>query len=124
MTTQAAPIETHETHSDRLMRHAYRELDRGDRLQASEKAWGAVEYALKAVADRRGWKYETQSDAFNIIRRLVDELGDRVYLLFMTANNLHLNYFIDAMPLEELRTDLAYVDELLEMLNGVGEERG
>ena len=124
MTTQTVPIETHETHSDRLMRHAYRELDRGDRLQASEKAWGAVDYALKAVADRRGWKYETHSDAFNIIRRLVDELGDRVYLLFMTANNLHLNYFIDAMPLEELRTDLAYVDELLEMLNGVGEERG
>ena len=124
MATQAAPMETHETHSDRLMRHAYRELDRGDRLQASEKAWGAVDYALKAVADRRGWKYETQSDAFNIIRRLVDELGDRVYLLFMTANNLHRNYFIDAMPLEELRTDLAYVDELLGMLNGVGEERG
>ena len=124
MTTQTVPIETHETHSDRLMRHAYRELDRGDRLQASEKAWGAVDYALKAVADRRGWKYETHSDAFNIIKRLVDELGDRVYLLFMTANNLHRNYFIDAMPLEELRTDLAYVDELLEMLNGVGEERG
>ena len=119
MTTETIPIETHETHSDRLMRHAYRELDRGDRLQASEKAWGAVDYALKAVADRRGWKYETYSDAFNIIRRLVDELGDRVYLLFMTANNLHRNYFIDAMPLNEIRQCLEFVEELVEMLKRV-----
>ena len=124
MATQTIPIETRETRADRLMRHAYRELANGDRLQASEKARGAVDCALEMVAERRGWKCETRADAFNIIRRLADELGDRVYLLFMTADNLHRNYLIDAMPLEELRTDLAYVEELLETLNGVGEERG
>ena len=119
MATQTVPIETHETHSDRLMRHAYRELDRGDRLQASEKAWGAVAHGLKAVAARRGWRYDTHSDAFTIVQRLVEELGERVYFLFKTVNNLHRNYYIDAMTLEELRIDLAYAEELVEMLKRV-----
>ena len=116
MTTQTIPIETH---SDRLMRHAYRELDRGDRLQASEKAWGAVAHGIKAAVARRGWRYDTHSDAFAIARRLIAELGDRVYLLFMTANGLHKNYYMDAMPLNEIRQCLEFVEELLEMLKRV-----
>ncbi len=120
MTTQTAPVETHETHSDRLMRHAHRELANGDRLQASEKAWGAVAHGIKAVAARRGWRYETHSDAFNIIQRLVEETGDREFrLLFGVANNLHKNYYIDAMPLDEILQCLEDVDELLEMLKRV-----
>ena len=120
MTTQTAPIETHETHSDRLMRHAYRELDRGDRLQASEKAWGAVAHGIKAVAARRGWRCETHSDAFRIIQRLVEETGDREFRhLFGVANNLHKNYYIDAMSLEEILQWLEDVEELVEMLKRV-----
>ena len=121
MTTRTIPIETHEVHSERLMRHAYLELEKGDRLQASEKAWGAVAHAIKVVAARRGWRYDTHADASRIIVRLIPELGDRVYLLFRTANNLHRNYYIDAMSLDELRRDLAYVEELVEMLMGVVE---
>ena len=121
MTTRTIPIETHEVHSERLMRHAYLELEKGDRLQTSEKAWGAVAHAIKAVAARRGWRYDAHSDASRIIIRLIPELGDRVYLLFRTANNLHRNYYIDAMSLDELRRDLAYVEELVEMLNGIVE---
>ena len=119
VTTQTVPIETHEVHSERLLRHAHRELENGDRLQASEKAWGAVAHAIKVVAAVRGWRYDTHRDASRIIVRLISELGDRVYLLYRTANNLHRNYYIDAMSIEELRRDLAYVEELVEMLNGI-----
>ena len=38
---QPKPIEDHAVHSDRLIRHAWEQLEQGDRLQASEKAWGA-----------------------------------------------------------------------------------
>ena len=118
MTTQAIPppIESHEVHSQRLLRHARIELEKGDRLQTSEKAWGAVAHAIKAVAAHRGWKYDTHSDATRVIVRLIPELGDRVYLLYGVANYLHKNYYIDAMPLEDLRYDLAYVEELVAML--------
>ena len=51
MTLTQQPIESHDTHSRRLIRHAEEMLDAGDRLQASEKAWGAVAHRLKVVAD-------------------------------------------------------------------------
>ena len=122
MTTQTAPIEAHEVHSERLLRHAHRELENGDRLQASEKAWGAVAHAIKVVAAVRGWRYDTHSDAYRIIRRLIAETGDdRLQLLFSAANYLHKNYYIDAMSLDEIRVHLAYVEELVEMLNGIVE---
>ena len=53
---QPKPIEDHAVHSDRLIRHAWEQLEQGDRLQASEKAWGAVAHALKDIAARRGWR--------------------------------------------------------------------
>ena len=118
MTTQTVPtpIESHEVHSQRLLRHAYIELEKGDRLQASEKAWGAVARAIKVVAAHRGWRYKTHADATRVIVRLIPELGDRVYLLYGVANYLHKNHCIDVMPLEDLRHDLAYVEELVAML--------
>ena len=120
MTTRTTPIETHEVHSERLMRHAYLELEKGDRLQTSEKAWGAVAHAIKAVAARRGWRYDAHSDASRIIRRLVNETGDPKFrYLFNTANYLHQNYYKDVIPLVDLREALADVEELVEMLNAV-----
>ena len=49
MTTQ--PIESHEVHSARLLGHAREMLAKGDRLQASEKVWGAVAHGIKALAE-------------------------------------------------------------------------
>ncbi len=40
MTIQYEPIETHLTHSRGLIRQAEAELEKGDRLRASEKTWG------------------------------------------------------------------------------------
>lgn len=58
---QPKPIEDHAVHSDRLIRHAWEQLEQGDRLQASEKAWGAVAHALKDIAARRGWRNRTHT---------------------------------------------------------------
>ena len=38
----------------RFLGHAEEELAKGHRLQASEKAWGAVAQQLKAIAEQRG----------------------------------------------------------------------
>ena len=120
LTTQTAPIETHEVHSERLLRHAHIELEKGDRLQASEKAWGAVAHGIKVVAAHRGWRYDTHADAYRIIKRLAIETGNPDFRrLFGIAGYLHKNYYIDAMSLEEVRDYLADVEELVEMLNAV-----
>ena len=100
------PIEPHSVHSDRLLRHAEEQLTKGDRLQASEKAWGAA-HRLKDFADRRGWPYETHADAHKVIARLVRETGDpQLRRLFRIASALHKNYYVDADPLDTLAADL------------------
>ena len=115
--TTAAPIETHDAHSRRLIAHAEIELEKGDRLQASKKAWGAVAHRLKAIADQRGWEYVTHRQVFGIIRRIADEMGDpRIEVLFYAANGLRHNYYVDAQPIESLRDQIAIVKELLAIL--------
>ncbi len=116
-TARVEPIESHDVHSERLMRHAEEKLAEGDRLQASEKAWGAVAHRLKAIAERRGWEYNTHAQVYRIIKRLSAERGNRqISVLFSAAKGFHQNYYIDAMPLEELNDEMENVKELLRLL--------
>ncbi len=115
MTT--APIESHAIHSERLITHAEIELANGDRLQASEKAWGAVAHRIKAIANERGWEYTTHRQVYGIIERLADELENpELRDLFSYATGLHQNYYIDAVPLSQLEFEIGKVKQLLEML--------
>ena len=124
MTTQETtapgrmPIEPYTTHSRRLMEHAEEQLARGDRLQASEKAWGAVAHQIKAIADRRGWEYEKHQQVYGIVERLADETEDpqKVRDLFAVANGLHKNYYIDATPLSAIKYEVGRVKALLDIL--------
>ena len=45
----------HGEFSARLLDHADEEFEKGDMIQASEKAWGAVAHYVKSVAKARGW---------------------------------------------------------------------
>ena len=117
MTLAQQPIESHDTHSRRLIRHAEDMLESGDRLQASEKAWGAVAHRLKVVADNRGWQYETHTDAFRVVRNLVsEEQNPRIGTLFDVAHSLHINYYKDERPIDYIRRQLNDVRELLNIL--------
>ena len=114
MSTRTQPIEEHQVHSLRLMAHAEEQLDAGDRIQASEKAWGAVAHQLKVVADRRGWQYETHSDSHRVARRLSIELADpEIHILFRVATALHDNFYSDTIPIESLRLDIEAIKRLM-----------
>ena len=116
--TTAVPIETYDVHSRRLIAHAKIELEKGDRLQASEKAWDAVAHRLKAIADRRGWEYVTHRQVFGIVERIADEMGDpQLFVLFYASNGLYQNYYVDAQPIESLRRQIGMVKELLAILD-------
>ena len=119
MTTRdyEGPIESHEVHSLRLIGQAQEELEDGDRLQASEKAWGAVAHILKAIAKRRGWRYEAHAHAYRVARRLTTHAGNpRIYYLFEIANELHRNFYTDSQPLNSLQVNIECVNELMGML--------
>ena len=49
MITLPPPIADHAAHSAALLVHAQEMIDKGDRLQASEKIWGAVAHKLKEI---------------------------------------------------------------------------
>ena len=114
------PIESHDVHSRRLIQHAEDMLEAGDRLQASEKAWGAVAHRLKVVADNRGWRYETHADSFVIARNLaVEQDSPRIMELFSIAHGLHINYYGDIKTTDYLRSEVENVKELLSILERI-----
>ena len=43
----------------RFIMQAAQYLLQGDRLQAGEKAWGAVAHNLKAIGEQRGWQHDS-----------------------------------------------------------------
>ena len=124
MTTQQTttpgriPIEPYTTHSRRLMEHAEEQLAKGDKLQASEKAWGAVAHQIKAIADRRGWQYEKHQHVFGVIRRIANETEDpkNVLRLFDIARGMHDNFYLDSTPLDYIQFQLGEVKELMDIL--------
>ena len=107
------------THSQRLMDHAEQHPAKGDRLQASDKAGGAIAHQIKAIANQRGWKYETHQQVYGIVERLAREKEDPelVNHLFSLANGLHRNYYIDSVPLSRLKYEIGEVKRLLDILN-------
>ena len=113
------PIETHDTHSKRLIKHAEEQLAKGDRLQAAEKAWGAVAHRVKVIANKRGWKYDKHSHFFKVSAKITEETDQPALVegLFETAENLHYNYYADVMPLSKLQSQIARIKQLLEILD-------
>ena len=70
------------------------EFRRGDLLQASEKAWGAVSQHLKASAEERGWAHRSHPDLKQVADKLAEETGNaEIRSLFPTAESLHANFY-------------------------------
>ncbi len=117
MTLRSEPIEAHYVHSQRLILHAEERLAEGDRLQTSEKAWGAVAHYFKHLAAQRGWRYVTHADAFRISDRLAAELGDSsIKTLFSIANSMHGNFYQDQKSLDHIAQEIDEVKVLLDIL--------
>ena len=62
--------------SMRFLSEAARELQGGSRLQAGEKAWGAIAHHLKAIGEQRGWRHKSHRQIEYIGRQIVAELQD------------------------------------------------
>ena len=117
MVISETPIESHAVHRDRLLAHARRMLRDGDRLQASEKIWGAASHGLKVVADRRGWPYTLHSDG-RVIAGYLGKLtnNEDIPLLFSHIEGLHWNSYSDSFSLQEIEARLPDADEFLRLI--------
>ena len=100
--------------SRRFMQQAQTELDSGDLLQASEKAWGATARALKAIAQRRDMRHSSHYHYYQIIRHLMEVTGrQELRRGFQVAESLHANFYNGWMPETDVRESIADVRELV-----------
>ena len=121
------PRAPHSCHADQLMEHAEAMLEEGDRLQASEKAWGAYIHQIKALAEDMGWPYRNTRDlpSFeSVVDKLAQEkLGkgeDEVKYRAAVVNSLHKNFYGDVQPISQNRWNMERTKELIDILRRLG----
>ena len=105
----------------RFIRHAGEEMAKGHRLQASEKAWGAVAQQLKAIAGQRGWEHEAHYRLYDIARYLDKEYQTRGRIgstgLALAAG--HRNFYENDVNEIQLTLALDVATEVVEELEGM-----
>ena len=113
-----ATAERHMDRCDEFLVQAREEFDRGDLLQASEKAWGAVAHCVKAISEERGWEHNGHrkivENAFTLVRETDSPEANGELILI--ANGLHQNFYEDWFPEEGVRNGLNGVARLVAIL--------
>lgn len=113
-------IDEHAEVSRRLIQQADDEFQKGDTLQASEKAWGAAAHALKSIAEQRGWRHGRHRDLFPVVNRIAEETAQpEIRALFNTANILHANFYENWLPDDMIEANIADVKEFLDRLESL-----
>ena len=102
--------------------HAREELESGNRLQAGEKAWGAVVQPLKAVAEQRGWPHQSHRDVREVGFQIALEYGlDPAQVDAMTdAYRVgHENFYENHRSVEQLADMIGRVEGIAPFLNSL-----
>ena len=111
--------------SRRLIQQARAELDAGDRLQATEKIWGALAQMLKAHGQQRGWQNLGGHRTVGHIARQLDAEYDEIKVsdAYIAADNGHRNFYDNEMSVPEIQEILADVSSVLPQLERALGER-
>ena len=89
-------------------------LEAGDRVQASEKGWGAVAEAIKSIAEQRGWNHQGHRLLNDIAYQLTAEWErPDLKLLFDAMEKLHINFYEDTMELDDVAASIGNAKSLL-----------
>ena len=109
--------------SGRFIIHAREELENGHRLQAGEKAWGAVVQPLKAVAEQRGWRHQSHRDIHNVGLQILAEspdvdLQDAISEAYRVG---HENFYENHRHPEELAEMMDKVEDVMPILEALPE---
>ena len=96
---------------------ADRFFEEDDLVQVSEKLWGATAHAVKAVCFLRRWRHGKYAHLREAAQRISDEAGDSAIMgTFLLAYSHHLNFYTDAMDVEEVSPARQMVRELVDKL--------
>ena len=120
----SATVEDRVQISRRFIQQAPEELERGDRLQATEKIWGALAQMLKAHGQQRGWKnlggHRTVGHIARQLHLEYDEID--VVSAYLAADNGHRNFYDNEMSPPEIEDIITVVAKVLpELENALSE---
>ena len=113
----------HRDISAQFLDHAEDEFRKGDLLQASEKAWGAVSHYVNSIARQRGWPLGSHRRLIENANRLIStepaHASHRRRLL-RSIEALHANFYQAVLDEDSVRDGIDDAKELigsLEVLN-------
>ena len=107
--------------SQRFIIHAREDLEGDNRLQAGEKAWGAVAQYLKIIGEQRGWYHKSHRQLDSIGRHLVAEY-DQAQLAVALSDAYHKgheNFYDNQRSFEEIEETIEEVEEALPLLESL-----
>ena len=111
--------EQHREISAQFLDHAEDEFRKGQLLQASEKAWGAVSHYVNYIARQRGWPLGSHrrliDNANNLISRDPANAEHRRRLL-RSVEALHANFYNAFLDEESVREGVQDARELIRAL--------
>ena len=105
----------------RFIFQAAQYLLQGDRLQAGEKAWGAVAHNLKVIGEQRGWNYDSHRQVESIGRQIVAEFRDAElgFAISDVYHNGHGNLYENQQSRSEIREIIKLAEETLPLLEAI-----
>ena len=119
-TTPEAISEEYKRTGQRYIRQADAEFEKGDFLQASEKAWKAAAQYVKALSVVRGLDHMDHRDLRYANSRIADEAEQsQIRRLFSVAESLHANSYESWMPEVDVSEGIADVKALIALLGDV-----
>ena len=99
---------------------AQRELNRGDTIQASEKAYGAVCSAVKAYGEKRGWNHYNHHRVVLILEQLRDEENaPKLTEAYDAVKSLHDNFFEYELSVTRVQDRIGTARELCATLESL-----
>ena len=94
---------------------AGREFEAGDKLQGSEKMWGAAAHATMAVALQRGWSCGNHYAIKSAADRITAEMSDLSLTGgFFAAEQFHANFYHDFLEDGDIQRGLPLVDNFVD----------
>ncbi len=103
-----------------FLRQSDQEFAAGDRLQASEKLYGAAVQVVTAIAQLRNWRYDSHRAMKNNVYRLGREYGDNSIVGgFATAEKFHWNFYHDSMEPYEIEGERPIVHDFVERISAL-----
>ena len=115
--------EQHREISAQFLDHAEDEFRKGELLQASEKAWGAVSHYVNSVARQRGWPLGTNGRLIQNANTLISRdpaTAEHRRRLLRSVEALHANFYNAFLDEDSVREGIQDARELIgsqEVLN-------